>query len=83
LQLSRFLKEFGDFETKKTPEFRHPGIRNKLEIGTNKNNNYASIYYPDKKSDAEIKKISDQEKTQNILSTRHSHINSHPNLETI
>ena len=33
LQLSRFLKEFGDFETKKTPEFRHPGIRNKLEIG--------------------------------------------------
>ena len=34
LQLARFLKEFGDFETSKTPEFRHPGIKNKLVIDT-------------------------------------------------
>lgn len=27
LQISRFLKEFGDFEIFLTPEFRHPPIR--------------------------------------------------------
>lgn len=30
IQLARFLKEFSDFETKFTPEFRHPLIRNKI-----------------------------------------------------
>ena len=30
LQISRFLKEFTDFETKKTPEFRHPTIKGKV-----------------------------------------------------
>ncbi len=27
LQVSRFLKEFGDFETEATPEYRHPPIK--------------------------------------------------------
>lgn len=30
LQISRFLKEFSDFETKNTPKFRHPFIRGKI-----------------------------------------------------
>jgi hypothetical protein len=30
LQICRFLKEFSDFETKATPEFRHPFIRSKV-----------------------------------------------------
>ena len=30
LQISRFLKEFAEFETKFTPEFRHPNIQNKV-----------------------------------------------------
>ena len=30
LQISRFLKEFTDFETKKTPEFRHAVIKGKV-----------------------------------------------------
>lgn len=30
LQISRFFKEFADFETKNTPAFRHPHIRDKL-----------------------------------------------------
>lgn len=30
LQISRFLKEFSDFETKNTPHFRHPYIRGKI-----------------------------------------------------
>lgn len=30
IQVSRFLKEFTDFETKKTPEFRHPFLKGKL-----------------------------------------------------
>lgn len=30
LQVSRFLKEFSDFETKITPEFRHPYIKAKV-----------------------------------------------------
>lgn len=30
LQISRFLKEFAEFETKHTPAFRHPFIRNKI-----------------------------------------------------
>lgn len=30
LQISRFLKEFTDFETKLTPEFRHPSIKGKI-----------------------------------------------------
>jgi hypothetical protein len=30
LQICRFLKEFSDFETKATPEFRHPYIRGKV-----------------------------------------------------
>ena len=30
LQISRFFKEFADFETKKTPNFRHPLIRDKF-----------------------------------------------------
>lgn len=29
IQISRFLKEFTDFETKKTPEFRHPCVKGK------------------------------------------------------
>jgi hypothetical protein len=40
LQISRFLKEFTDFETRKTPEFRHPTIRGKviqLKEGQKKN----------------------------------------------
>ena len=31
LQISRFFKEFADFETNKTPKFRHPFIRDKFE----------------------------------------------------
>lgn len=30
LQISRFLKEFSDFETKNTPKFRHPFIKGKI-----------------------------------------------------
>lgn len=30
LQISRFLKEFSDFETKNTPQFRHPPIKGKI-----------------------------------------------------
>jgi len=30
LQISRFLKEFTDFETKVTPEFRHPFVKGKV-----------------------------------------------------
>lgn len=30
LQISRFLKEFSDFETKNTPKFRHPYIKGKM-----------------------------------------------------
>ena len=30
LQISRFLKEFSDFETEATPQFRHPNIRGKI-----------------------------------------------------
>lgn len=30
LQISRFLKEFSDFETKKTPDFRHPYIKGEV-----------------------------------------------------
>lgn len=30
LQISRFFKEFADFESSSTPEFRHPSIRNRL-----------------------------------------------------
>lgn len=30
LQISRFFKEFADFETKKTPKFRHPEIKDKF-----------------------------------------------------
>ena len=30
LQISRFLKEFSDFETKNTPKFRHPYIKGKI-----------------------------------------------------
>lgn len=30
LQISRFLKEFSDFETVNTPKFRHPNIKNKI-----------------------------------------------------
>lgn len=30
LQISRFFKEFADFETRKTPDFKHPFIRGKL-----------------------------------------------------
>lgn len=30
LQISRFLKEFSDFETKNTPQFRHPFIKGKI-----------------------------------------------------
>lgn len=32
LQISRFLKEFSDFETNFTPEFRHPPIRGGQEL---------------------------------------------------
>lgn len=35
LQISRFFKEFADFETRKTPEFKHPFIRGKLMQLTN------------------------------------------------
>ena len=40
LQISRFLKEFTDFETKFTPEFRHPFVKGKiiqLKSGQTKN----------------------------------------------
>lgn len=30
LQISRFLKEFSDFETRRTPDFRHPYIKGKV-----------------------------------------------------
>jgi len=30
LQICRFLKEFSDFETKSTPEFRHPNVKAKV-----------------------------------------------------
>jgi len=30
IQVSRFLKEFTDFESKRTPEFRHPFIKGKI-----------------------------------------------------
>lgn len=30
IQISRFLKEFSDFETLETPDFRHPCIKNKI-----------------------------------------------------
>ena len=30
IQISRFLKEFGDFETKNTPDYRHPPSRGVL-----------------------------------------------------
>lgn len=32
LQVSRFLKEFSDFETNFTPEFRHPPIKGGREL---------------------------------------------------
>lgn len=35
LQVSRFLKEFSDFETKFTPEFRHPFVKGKcIQLNT-------------------------------------------------
>lgn len=32
MQVSRFLKDFSDFETKNTPDFRHPPIKGGLEL---------------------------------------------------
>lgn len=39
LQISRFLKEFSDFETEATPQFRHPNIRGKVVFRTKKDTN--------------------------------------------
>jgi hypothetical protein len=30
--VSRFLKDFSDFETKNTPDFRHPPIKGGIEL---------------------------------------------------
>lgn len=32
LQVSRFFKEFADFETKHTPAYRHPSIQGKIQV---------------------------------------------------
>ena len=32
MQVSRFLKDFSDFETKNTPDFRHPPIKGGVEL---------------------------------------------------
>ena len=32
MQVSRFLKDFSDFETKNTPDFRHPPIKGGIEL---------------------------------------------------
>lgn len=45
LQICRFLKEFSDFETKATPEFRHPYIKGKVvqnKVSNQKNINESS-----------------------------------------
>ena len=46
LQICRFLKEFSDFETKATPEFRHPYIKGKVtqqKLGYTPNDANASV----------------------------------------
>ena len=32
LQFSRFFKDFSDFETNNTPDFRHPPIKGCIEL---------------------------------------------------
>ena len=32
MQVSRFFKDFSDFETKNTPDFRHPQIKGGPEL---------------------------------------------------
>lgn len=32
LQLSRFLRELADFETKSTPQFKHPSLRGNQDL---------------------------------------------------
>ena len=32
MQVSRFLKDFSDFETRNTPDFRHPPIKGGVEL---------------------------------------------------
>ena len=32
IQLSRFLRELADFETRSTPQFKHPSLRGNIEL---------------------------------------------------
>lgn len=32
IQLSRFLRELADFETRQTPQFKHPSLRGNQEL---------------------------------------------------
>jgi hypothetical protein len=51
LQISRFLKEFSDFETKNTPQFRHPFIRGKIvEKRESNDDDFNQIFDEDFKS---------------------------------
>ena len=73
LQISRFLKEFSDFETRNTPKFRHPYIKGKIvdikrvkeepEDSTLKEySNYDKI-----KSKREAKKLEEKDQTYDVL----------------
>lgn len=61
IQISRFFKEFADFETKHTPTFRHPKIRTRIMQRIKGEMTTIEKDYIEKKAEKELEKFSIRE----------------------